>query len=159
MKTFSIIATLAAASASLSGCAAAPDLIGLGVGGTAGALTSNPAVAIGVGIATRAAVRETFSYAARERAATDQSALARAAGSLEPGASAGWNSEHLFALGNLDGQLQVLRLIETPLATCKEIAYRIGGDPAVYVTQICPGQNGWSWGTAEPAVGRWGTLQ
>lgn len=143
----------------LNACAAAPDLIGIGTGGAAGALTANPYVAIAVGAGVRAVVKAGLDEAKKTRQDTRQQALADVAGGLAVGETARWQAEHVLNIGNVAGQVEVLREIATPLATCKEVALQVDGEPNLFITSLCGYDDGWHWATAEPATTRWGYLQ
>ena len=144
---------------SLSACAAAPDLIGLGAGGAAGGVTANPAVALAVGITTRAIAREALGYAKRTRQHTRQQSLADAAPMAGQDVPAVWEARHTAGIGDSTGEVQLIRQITTPLAVCQEVALRVEGEDVPYITVVCPRGDGWAWANAEPAVPRWGSLQ
>jgi hypothetical protein len=148
----------------LGGCQTAADLTGLATGGAAGGATASPAVGFIVGVATRAAVLRGLNAVERRRHRTEQDAIAEAAGDLPDGGSAPWQARHDIPIGDTDGEVRVVRSIDTPLAACKEIAFSVADDPppaplAWFGTTICRQADGWRWALAEPAVARWGFLQ
>jgi hypothetical protein len=149
----------------LSGCKAIPQIAGVVSGGTIGAATGSPALGFAVGIATDAAGRSAMRWYGRSREHSEQNAIAEAAAPLGPGESADWRIDHTIPIGNEHGTLKVVRLIDTPIAACKEIAFSVDeGKPpelqrAWYTTTICRQAEGWRWASAEPAVERWGFLQ
>lgn len=149
----------------LGGCKAIPQIAGVVSGGTVGAATGSPALGFAVGIATDAAGHRVMRWYGRSRQHNEQNAIAEAAGPLGPGESADWHIDHTIPIGNEHGTLQVVRLIDTPIADCKEIAFSVDeGKPpklqrAWYTTTICQQAEGWRWASAEPAVERWGFLQ
>jgi len=152
--------------AALGGCSSLGDLAGA-VGGTAAAAGSaNPAVGIAVGVATRATVDWAIRRTTRRWHHAEQEALAAVIGEAEPGEVRPWQVRHSLPIGNEQGEVRVLRVIETPLALCKEAAFSVGsgsGPEAArpwFVTSACrTAGGGWTWAAAEPATGRWGSLQ
>jgi hypothetical protein len=148
----------------LGGCRTAADLTGLVTGGATGGATASPALGFVVGVATRAAVLHGLNVVVRSRQTTEQDAIAAAAGDLPEGGSAPWQARHDIPIGNADGEVRVVRAIDTKLAACKEIAFSVAEDapapPAAWFgTTICRQADGWKWALAEPAVTRWGYLQ
>jgi hypothetical protein len=63
------------------------------------------------------------------------------------------------------GEVRVLRVIETPLTLCKEIAFSVIDREAAnpkhtwFTASACREGDRWKWAAAEPAVERWGSLQ
>ena len=151
------------APALLNGCQAAPHLVGALSGGTVAALTANPAVGAAAGIAARAAYDYADDTLSRRWTATEQEAIAAAAGPLAAGGRAVWSARHTVPIGNDAGSVQVTRLISTPLTLCKEVVFWSALDDEAeerpYAAQICETNGAWVWATAEPAVARWGSLQ
>jgi hypothetical protein len=148
----------------LGGCRSTADLTGLVTGAAAGGATSSPAVGFVVGVAVRAAVLRSLNVVVRTRQTAEQDAIATAAGDLPEGGSAAWAVRHDIPIGDADGEVRVVRAIDTQLATCKEIAFSVAEDPppaprAWFGTTICRQPDGWKWALAEPAVTRWGYLQ
>jgi len=149
----------------LAGCKAAPQIAGVITGGTIGVASGSPALGFAAGIATDAATNAGLRYVVRVRQGAEQDAIAQAAGGLPQGARADWKIEHTIPIGDEHGGLEVVRVIETALATCKEIVFSVdtgkGKDlrQAWFVTDICKQAGGWKWASAEPAVERWGYLQ
>jgi hypothetical protein len=149
----------------LGGCKAIPQIAGVVSGGTVGAATGSPALGFAVGVATDAAGHAVVRWYGRSRQHSEQNAIADAAGPLGPGDSADWRIDHTIPIGNEHGTLNVVRLIDSPLAQCKEIAFSVdeGKPPKLqqtwYTTTICRHDQGWRWAAAEPAVERWGFLQ
>jgi hypothetical protein len=148
----------------LTGCAAVSDITGAVAGFAAGALTANPAVGIGVGIVVRAGTAETLGRIARVRRDAEHQAIVAAIADAPAGERRTWSLDRTVA-GDAHGEARVVRLIETPIAVCKEVAFTVTrGDDAVasgewFTTIACfDGQN-WRWAIAEPAVDRWANLQ
>ena len=147
----------------LGGCQTVADLSGLATGAASGGATASPAVGFVVGVATRAAVLYGLNTLSRRWQGTEQDAIAAAAGDLPEGGSAPWQVRHDLPIGDGDGEVRVVRAIDTRLAACKEIAFSVADDPpalpAWFTTTICRQPDGWKWALAEPAVPRWGYLQ
>ena len=153
---------LAIVSAALAGCAAVGDVTGAVAGLVSGAITANPAVGIGVGIAVRAGTNEALDRVALARRRDEQDAIAAVAADLNPGDSGEWGIDQRMA-GDARGEVRVLRVIETPLALCKELAFSVVGEkdgkPEWFATTACRVGQQWKWAGAEPAVQRWINLQ
>ncbi len=146
----------------LAGCKAAPQIAGVITGGTAGAASGNPAVGFAVGVVTDAAATSGFRYIARTRQGAEQDAIADMAGGLPVGGTAAWKIEHTIPIGNEHGQLRVVRLIDSPLAQCKQVVFSVEEDANRrdwFSADICAQGEHWKWASAEPAVERWGFLQ
>lgn len=149
----------------LAGCSTVSELSGLITGGAAGVASGSPAVGFAVGVATDAAATAGLRYASRARHGAEQDAIARAAADVPEGGEAPWKIEHFVPIGNEHGTLRVVRVIDSPLAACKEIAFSVetGAGETLkrewYVTSICKQDQTWKWAAAEPAVERWGYLQ
>ena len=153
---------LVIASAALAGCASVGDVTGAVAGLVSGAVTANPAVGISVGIAVRAGTNEALDRVALARRRNEQDAIAAVAADLNPGDSGAWAVDQQVA-GDARGEVRVLRVIETPLALCKELAFSVVGEkddkPEWFATTACRVGETWKWGAAEPAVSRWVNLQ
>ncbi len=146
----------------LTGCGGGAEITGLAAGGVAGGASANPAVGYVVAVGTAAAADEAFRYFDRVRERAEQNAIAAAASGLGEGQTAAWEIRHTIPIDNEHGQVQVVRAIDNPLATCREIAFSVEVPPKPehwYVTSICRQTNRWKWAGAEPAVERWGFLQ
>ncbi|MCG7361638.1 hypothetical protein MHZ93_10265 [Roseomonas sp. ACRSG] len=149
----------------LAGCQAAGGIVGGISGATAGIATGNAAVGYAVGVGIRAAVTATLQYVSRRIARGEQDSIAATAGAIPLGTVADWKVEHAlpFGYGDAQGTVQVVRLIDSPLAQCREVAIGIGDEPEDRITIIataCLQSDGsWKWASAEPAVERWGVLQ
>jgi surface antigen len=142
----------------LPGCRAVSDVAGVVAAAGTGSATANPAVGIAVGIAVRAGVDELRKYVVRERQEGEQDAIAAAAGSAPLGEPRPWEIRHTIPIGNERGELQAVREIATPLATCREIVFSVvdDGERELFTTTLCRKGDGWKWAAAEPAVERWG---
>jgi hypothetical protein len=146
-----------------TGCKTVAELTGLAAGGAAGAASANPAVGYAVGLGTAVAADELFKWMGRSRARAEQDAIAAAAGDLPEGGAAPWHIRHSIPIGNEGGDVHVVRVVTTSLATCREIVFSVADEPpaapAWYAGSICHEAAGWHWALAEPAVDRWGFLQ
>lgn len=158
------LAIAALACASLAGCASVGDVTGAVAGLVSGAATANPAVGISVGVAVRAGTNEAMRTLSRNRQRKEQDAIAAVAAALQVGEGAPWAVDQRVA-GDAHGEVHVLRVIETPLATCKELLFSVAAGeeedapPAWFTTTACQEGERWKWAAAEPAVDRWFNLQ
>jgi hypothetical protein len=148
----------------LGGCTSVGSISGAVAGVASGGASSNPAVGIAVGIGVRAAVDESINALLRRWSDEEQTSIARQVGLMAVGQREPWQVRHAVPYRNNEGEVQVVRAIETPLATCKEALFSISGsDEAAggrwFLTTLCQGPQGWRWAAAEPAVPRWGALQ
>jgi hypothetical protein len=146
----------------MSGCSSVPLIAGVVSGGVAGGATANPAVGFAVGVGVDAATGASVRWFGRSRQHAEQDAIAAVAGSLPDGGRAPWRINHFLPFGNEHGQLQVVRVVDTPLGACREIVFSVADDAAPehwYTASVCQHEIGWRWATAEPAVARWGHLQ
>lgn len=146
----------------LGGCHSLATLTGLAAGGVAGGATANPAIGYAVAVGVDAGAEYAFAYVGRVRQRAEQNAIAAAAGDLPEGTTAPWHIDHTIPVGNEHGEVQVVRLIDTPFAACREIAFSVQEGkqaPRWFVASICRQTARWKWAVAEPAVERWGYLQ
>jgi hypothetical protein len=158
---------------SLSGCNAlysegATTGAGIAGAGIAGAITSNAAVATGIGLGVLAGARAGVQYSQRVVHTDTQNKIAAAAGSLPVGGVAPYVSTHSFPIEEDEkGRVTVSRTISTGPLDCKEIVFSVDhdatqdhpADSAFYVAAICRDGTAWKWASAEPATPRWGALQ
>ncbi|REG51012.1 hypothetical protein B0G80_7490 [Paraburkholderia sp. BL6669N2] len=164
---------LAAVSTSLTGCSSLYSegaIAGAGVAGAAvaGTVTSNAAVATGIGLGAVAAARAGVQYSERVMHAYTQAQIATAAGPLAVGAVAPWFTRHSVPIEpDEKGRVTVSRMISTGMLDCKEIVFSVDTDakkdqPATssfYIAAVCRDGDDWKWASAEPATARWGALQ
>jgi hypothetical protein len=158
----------------LSGCAAASTAAVNSAGPVSGAaaalgvsaVTANPFVAYAAGVGVNAAVTALEKYLSRKLKQGEQDKIAAAVGKLNPGQEMPWEITHFIPIDEEHGNLTVTRVINSPLATCKEVAFTIitSKDPKaprpVYITTACQEPGGlWKWAEAEPSAERWGFLQ
>jgi hypothetical protein len=131
---------------------------------TAGALTANPAIGIGVGVVVRAGMAETLGHVARVRRAAEQQAIVAAIADARGGERRTWSVDREIS-GDAHGEVRVNRVIETPIAVCKEFAFTVSrAEGAValgdwFTSVACFDGQDWKWAIAEPAVERWANLQ
>lgn len=159
-----LITALALATPVTAACGSIGSITGAVTGAAAGGGSVNPAVGYAVGIGTKAATDALVKHLSRSRHAHEQDALATAAGSLEPGATATWAIHHRPPLfDDAHGRVTAVRDIPNPLAPCKEVVFALLGKQdallGTYTTPVCRGSTGWRWAGAEPATRRWGFLQ
>ena len=150
----------AVAACCLTGCAAIGDLTGAVVGFVSGAVTGNPAIGIGVGIVVRAGTNELVDRVTRTRKSNEQDAIAAVVAGLNTGESGFWAVDQRM-VGDAQGEVRVIRVIQTPLATCKELLFSVvsDNDARWFTTTACQQGDRWKWAAAEPAVSRWSSLQ
>ena len=146
----------------LGGCHSAAQLTGLVSGGVAGFATASPAVGYLVGITTTVAADEAYKWYGRSRSHAEQQAIADSAAVLPEGGAAPWRIDHLVPIGDEHGEVRVVRVLDSPLAQCRELVFSVqekAVPPHWYATSICRATDGWHWALAEPAVPRWTFLQ
>ena len=145
----------------LAGCGSVGSLAGAAVGISTAAGTVNPVVGAAAALGTKAAVDALVKYVTRKRQQGEQDAIVAAVGALPVGGVATWKIRHTVPIGNAAGEVQVVRLIDTPLTQCKEAVFTVidGTDREQYVTTACRQAAQWKWAQAEPATERWGFLQ
>ncbi|WP_233800324.1 hypothetical protein [Paraburkholderia sp. HP33-1] len=168
-----LIALALAVSSTLSGCSSLYSegaVAGAGVAGAAVAnkVTSNAAVATGIGLGAVAAARAGVQYSERVVHTNTQNNIAQAAGPLEIGAVAPWSITHSFPIEDDEhGRVTVSRLISTGALDCKEIVFSVDqnatrdkpASSAFFIASVCRDGQNWRWASAEPATERWGALQ
>jgi hypothetical protein len=156
---------LLAAVVLLAGCNSVTQIAAVVAGGAAGGATASPAVGFAVAVAVDAGASYVVRYYGRTRQGAEQDAIAEVAGELPAGTDAAWKIEHTIPIGDEHGRLRVVREIDSPLASCKEIAFSVDkgeGDKlkrAWFTSDVCKQAERWKWASAEPAVERWGFLQ
>jgi hypothetical protein len=168
-----LVALALVVSSGLSGCSSLYSegaVAGAGIAGAAVAtkVTSNAAVATGIGLGAVAAARAGVQYSERVVHRNTQDGIARIAGPLEVGAVAPWSVTHSFPIEDDEhGRVTVSRAISTGALDCKEIVFSVDqtatknvpASSAFFVASICRDGNNWKWASAEPATERWGALQ
>ena len=157
-----------AAAAMLAGCSTVGGLAGTVAGITTGSFTSNPAIGIAVSVSVKALTDAQVKKLLRSLQQDEQDEIAALAGAMAPGEIRQWQVRHVIPYGNNQGDLQVTRVIDTPLASCREVMFTVvdrkagalSGDVprAWFAANVCRQDRGWKWAIAEPAVERWGSL-
>jgi hypothetical protein len=148
-----------------SGCSSIGAASGAAAGVASGLVTSNPAVAIGVGIAVQAATDEAVGRYMRSMHKDQQDLIAALAGAMPVGETRPWSVKHTLPIENGHGEVRVTRAFGSALALCKEFVFSVqdGDGPnastAWFTASACQQDKGWKWASAEPAVERWGNLQ
>ena len=164
-RTLLALLMCACLAGAVSGCASVGAASGAVAGVVSGSATANPAVGIGVGIAVQAATDEVVNRYMRGLHHDQQEAIARLAGEAPVDWSMPWQVKHKLPLENGHGEVRVLRVFNTALASCREFVFSVvdGDAPdaktAWYVASVCQQAQGWKWASVEPAVDRWGSLQ
>ena len=148
----------------LSGCSSIGGFVGAAASIVTGVATGNPIVGVSVGIGVKAATDQGMQYVSRRFSREEHDAIVGAAADVAPGGSGRWERERFIGSGVERGEVRVLRLIETPLATCKELLFSVeregwNAGASWYTTSACRQGDRWVWAAAEPAVERWGNLQ
>lgn len=148
----------------LAGCSSVGSISGAVAGVASAGASSNPAVGIAVGIGVRAVVDESVNTLVRRWSDEEQRSIALQVGLMTVGERRPWQVRHPVPWHNEQGQVEVVREFQTPLATCKEALFTVSGDDAAstspwFITTMCLGSRGWQWAASEPAVARWGALQ
>ena len=159
------LAILAIPALLLAACSSAGELLGAAGGSAAAVGSANPAVGIAVGVSIRAVADWGMRAVMLRWHRTEQDALAATVGAMQEGEVRPWEVRHDLPIGDEQGDVHVLRVIDTPLARCKEALFSItsGSEPDItrewYLTSVCQQAGGWKWAAAEPATGRWDSLQ
>jgi hypothetical protein len=165
------LVAVAALLALATGCSSvvtsgASEFAGIAGAAVAGAVTSNPGVAAGIGLGAQAGARAGVQYAQRQVHRASQVRIAQAAGPLAVGHVAPWESEHKAPLEKGEqGRVTVSRVISAISLECKEIVFSVDslndGTPrsAFYVAMVCRDGDDWKWASAEPSTERWDGLQ
>ena len=161
-------AALLLAAALLAGCSTVGGLAGTVAGIATGSFTSNPAIGIAVSVSVKAATDAEIKNLLRSLQQDEQDEIAAQAGAMAPGEIRRWQVRHFIPYGNNQGEMQVTRVIDTPLASCKEIMFTVVGRNAApapddaargwFSANVCRQEQRWKWAIAEPAVERWGSL-
>ena len=156
------------AAAMLAGCSTVGGLAGTVAGITTGSFTSNPAIGIAVSVSVKAVTDAQVKRLLRSLQQDEQDEIAALAGAMTPGEIRQWQIRHVIPYGNNQGEMQVTRVIDTPLASCKEVMFTVADRKAAppsgdvprswFSANVCRQDSRWKWAIAEPAVERWGSL-
>ncbi|MDB5760300.1 MAG: hypothetical protein JWM30_3589 [Burkholderia sp.] len=139
-----------------------------GVGGAAVAasVTSDAAVATGIGVGVQSLAQAGVQRWQRSVHTDEQNQIAAIAGALAPGQVASWNVAHQVPIEpSSRGEVTVSRVVGAKGLDCREIVFSVEQPPkaesakAFYVAMICRDGARWKWASAEPATERWGSLQ
>lgn len=139
-----------------------------GVGGAAIAsgVTSDAAVATGIGVGVQSLAQAGVQRWQRAVHTVEQDRIAAVAGALHPGQVASWTVAHPVPIEpSSSGEVTVSRLVGAKALDCREIVFSVEQPPkapspkAFYVAMICRDGARWKWASAEPATERWGSLQ
>lgn len=172
-RAFAVLGLTLAVASALSGCSSLYSegaVAGAGIAGAAVAtnVTSNAAVATGIGLGAVAAARAGVQYSERVVHRNTQDSIAKAAGPLDVGAIAPWSVTHSFPIEDDEhGRVTVSRTISSGALDCKEIVFSVDrtatknvpASSAFFVASVCRDGDNWKWASAEPATERWGALQ
>ncbi len=150
----------------LGACGVASAVVGAVAGASVGGATANPVVGYGVAVGVNAGLDELQKYVARVRQNAEQDAIVTAVGQMGVGETRDWKIVHDIPMfDNEHGEMQVVRLIPTPLTRCKEVLFTVDDgkpphlDRTLYTTDACLDTRGWKWAQAEPATERWGYFE
>jgi hypothetical protein len=142
------------------------ELAGVGGAAIAGAVTTDAALAAGIGLGAQALGQAALQSAQKRVRRAAQDRIAMAAGELEPGAVGSWETDHSLPLEKEErGRVTVSRVISSDPLHCKEIVFSVdtvddeGPRSGFYVAAVCRDGEHWKWASAEPATERWGALQ
>jgi hypothetical protein len=171
MNRAKIAAACVVAAGVASGCASvvnttSSEIAGVGGAAVASAITSNGAVATGIGLAVQAATRAGVQYAQRRVHQSVQNEIARAAGALQVGDVGRWHIDPAGALEReQQGRVTVSRVISTTDLQCKEAVFSVDAvikdvpRSSFYIAIVCQDGQRWKWASAEPSTERWDGLQ
>ncbi|MDS4060100.1 MAG: hypothetical protein RKP73_16235 [Candidatus Contendobacter sp.] len=149
----------------LTGCNTIGGFAGAAAGIASGAATTNPAVGYGVSVGVAVAVDVTAKYVFRTWHQAEQDQIAAQIGRMKLGDIEPWKIQHPVPYENEHGEVEVVRILASPLALCKEALFSVvdgEGNKQTrqwFVVTACRRDKRWKWAVAEPAVGRWGSLQ
>lgn len=146
--------------------AGSAEIAGVAGATLASSVTTDAAVAAGIGLGAQAVGRSVLLYAQRKVHHAAQDRIADAAGGLDVGEVADWWTEHQAPLENDErGRVTVSRIISASGLHCKEIVFSVDAvveeiaRSGFYVAAVCRDGAKWRWASAEPATERWGSLQ
>lgn len=166
------IATLAGAGLlSMTGCSSflqqgTGAVAGVGGAAIAAGVTSDAAVATGIGVGVQSLAQAGVQRWQRAVHTDEQDQIAAIAGALAPGQVAPWHVAHQVPIEpSSRGEVTVSRVVGAKTLDCREIVFSVEQPPkaqspkAFYVAMICRDGTRWKWASAEPATERWGSLQ
>ena len=157
--------------AALGGCSSflqqgTGAVAGVGGAAVAASVTSDAAVATGIGVGVQSLAQAGVQRWQRVVHTAEQDRIAAIAGALAPGQVAPWQVEHPIPIEpSSRGEVTVSRVVGAKALDCREIVFSVDQPPkaespkAFYVAMICRDGARWKWASAEPATERWGSLQ
>jgi hypothetical protein len=150
----------------LGACSSVGAISGAVAGAATGTASVNPVVGYVVAVGVNAGVDELQKYIARQRQGAEQDVIAQAAGEMNPGQTRPWKIVHEIPMFDDEhGDMQVTRVIETPITICKEVVFTVNDGQGAkerrsyYTTDACLDGHIWRWASSEPATERWGYFQ
>jgi hypothetical protein len=164
-------ACAALAFATLGGCSSflqqgTGAVAGVGGAAVAASVTSDAAVATGIGIGEQSLAQAGVQHWQRVVHTAEQDQIAAIAGALAPGQVASWKVAHAVPIEpSSRGEVTVSRVVGAKALDCREIVFSVDQPPkaesskAYYVAMICRDGKRWKWASAEPATERWRSLQ
>ena len=147
------------------------DAAGIAGAGIAGSITRDATVGAAIGLGVQSLAQSGLRGIERRVHRVEQDRIASVAGALSEGSAASWSVTHDVPIEDDEhGSVAVTRVLAArPAAgtgfTCKEIVFSVdhsskaGLRQAFYTASVCLDGATWKWATAEPATGRWGSLQ
>jgi hypothetical protein len=169
-RTVFVVMT-AAALLSVTGCSSflqqgTGAVAGVGGAAIAASVTSDAAVATGIGVGVQSLAQAGVQRWQRVVHTAEQDRIAAIAGALAPGQVASWDVVHPIPIEpSSRGEVTVSRVVGATALDCREIVFSVEQPPkaqsakAFYVAMICRDGPRWKWASAEPATERWGSLQ
>lgn len=166
-----IAAMASAGLLAMTGCSSflqqgAGAVAGVGGAAVAASVTSDAAVATGIGVGVQSLAQAGVQRWQRSVHTDEQDRIAAIAGDLSPGQVASWNVDHPVPVEpSSRGEVTVSRVVGATALDCREIVFSVEQPPkaqspkAFYVAMICRDGVRWKWASAEPATERWGSLQ
>jgi len=167
-----LVAALAGAGLlSITGCSSflqqgTGAVAGVGGAAVAASVTSDAAVATGIGVGVQSLAQAGVQRWQRAVHTDEQDRIASIAGALAPGQVASWHVAHQVPIEpSSRGEVTVSRVVGAKALDCREIVFSVEQPPkaqspkAFYVAMICRDGERWKWASAEPATERWGSLQ
>ena len=155
----------------LSGCSSflqqgAGAVAGVGGAAVAASVTSDAAVATGIGVGVQSLAQAGVQRAQKAVHTTLQDQIAAVAGGLAVGEVGNWEVVHPVPIEPASrGEVTVSRTVGARSLDCREIVFSVEKGPRAenskgfYVAMICRDGARWKWASAEPATERWGSLQ
>lgn len=141
-------------------------MAGVGGAAVAASVTSDAAVATGIGVGVQSLAQAGVQRAQKSVHTTFQDKIAAVAGGLAVGEVGSWEMVHPVPIEPASrGEVTVSRTVGARSLECREIVFSVDNGPRAesskgfYVAMICRDGARWKWASAEPATERWGSLQ